>query len=1116
MYICIFLRRHILTQAYNLIRFACVIMLTIISAGIFGHPFSFRKINSGTKADIHALNSGKEQEVFFLTDKIHILEKDTWKKMDFPVEGRIFTFSPVSANDIWFTITQVTSTSLLYHYHDGKLENIRAPFSNFISNIHFVSENSALFAGWADMAVFEKGSFVMLPPIPELQGARKLFSLDVSAFWVLTGNSALFRYDPSGYKSILDKKAVTDFCFTDMQDGYLLSVDELYRVDRTGIKLILKNADLGHIKKIGILQDKTLMMIGDDGLIMLYADGHLSGYDSHCKENLTDLLITNFGDIWICGDRGLLLYSGEKQFPEYVDNNQGFSLHKLITYGINTDDEYGVAMADFNGDDKLDIYAVRIYEQNRLFINNPGSATLHLFTQGFIEEAVKRDASGVINPKTGTSQSELKMGIGAADIDNDGDQDIYLCYLNSINKLLLNKDNDYFRNVSEQDNRACDNMKRSNAAAFADVDNDGDLDLFITNEESSNRLYENNGTGHFTDITATSGLSSTSGGMCASFADVNNDGLPDLCVSFWYPGTKLYFNESGNGRIHFRDVTLSTDLAKAAASKSNAVAFADVNNDGFTDLFVANRNTENKLYMNNGKGLFSDVTEDYFPPENYMSNGAVFADFDLDGFLDLYITNVGENVLYKNINGSYFKDVTADFGAELSGYCTGCVAGDIDNDGDPDLYVANYINGNSNLFLNNTGKKSFVKIKLQGVRSNKDAIGAKIWLYKVTNEKKQYNLAGYREINGGGGYCSVSAKEAIFGVDPDIVYYALVKFPSSSDTLKIDDVVAGKTLIVRELTGFKAFYTESKNQLVRFFKNQENQPEIVKYLLTILLLVMYNFQLRKSTRKIALIRWMASGFIFIIFVFVNQFFFFQWFSTSFFIAPLIVIGLLALLHLFIGRILLRRLAQKEKLELREKLSRDLHDDLASTLGSISIYAETLKGMNEISQPNIKKLPVKIAELSQTAMQSISDIIWMTSPRNDSLQSLISKTSNYMLELLTDNKINFRSRLEIPEIPIHLKENIRNDAFLILKEGLHNIIRHSEAGNVDFFAEINEDFCVIRLKDDGKGLADIGQVMKGSYGNGLVNMHRRAQEAGIEFKIHSREGEGTEIAMKFRI
>jgi signal transduction histidine kinase len=1104
------------TLHLNHFRFLTVILLILSCTYAAGQPLSFRKINSGTKADIRTIIQDNHKEVYFLTDKINVLENDSWKKLDFPVEGKIFTFYPVSAQDIWFTVTQVTSTSVLYHYHKGIIENIRPPFSNFISSIYFISESTALFAGYADMAVLENGSFRMLPPIPARHIVMKLFAEDVLAFWVLSGNGDLFLYDRGIYEKMLGDKTVNDFCFADMQNGYVLASDELYRVDGPDVKLILKNPDLQHVRRMCLMENGTILMAGDKGLILSYSNGLLSHYDLQCAENLTDLIANGSDEVWICGESGRILYSGEKQFAEYAEDDHGFSSHKLIMYGISTDDEYGVAMADFNRDDRTDIYTVRIYEQNRLYINNLSSINLINGRYGFLEEAVKRNANGVIDPESSTEQNELKLGIGVADIDNDNDQDIYLCYLNSVNKLLLNRGNGYFRNVSEQLGRACENMKRSNTAAFSDVDIDGDLDLFVTNEEGSDKLFENNGTGHFTDITAASGLESAGGGMCASFADVNNDGYPDLCVSFWYPSNKLYINESENGKIHFRDATNLTDLANAAPSKSNAVAFADVNNDGFADLFIANRNTANKLYLNDGKGMFTDKTREYFQPENLMSNGAVFADFDLDGYQDLYITNVGENVLYRNIEGRSFSDVTALFGAELSGYCTGCATGDVDNDGDPDLYVANYVNGNSNLFLNNTEKKSFVKFKLHGVRSNRDAIGAKVWLYKVQGEGQQGFLAGYHELNGGSGYGSVSEKVMIFGIEQGAAYYARVKFPSTPDTLRINSILAGATLEIYELTGFAAFYTENGNRIVRFFTDQEKQPEIIKYVLIILLLILYNVKLSRSTRYIALFRWLSSGFILIVFIFVNQFFLFQWLSVSFFIAPVIALGLLAILHLFIGRILLRRLAQKEKLDLREKLSRDLHDDLASTLGSISIYAETLKGMNEPSQSDFKKLSVKIAGLTQSALQSISDIIWMTSPRNDTLQSLISKTSNYMFEILTDNHINFIAAIEIADDPIILKEKIRNDAFLILKEGLHNIIRHAGARNVEFRAELNENVCVIRLKDDGTGIIDSIQFKKGSHGNGLINMRRRALESGIEFNIISAEGAGTEIVMHFKI
>ncbi len=1047
-----------------------------------------------------------------------MFDTDRWKKLDFPVEGKIYSFYAVSPQDIWFTTIPFTSTCLLYHFHDGILQNVSPPFSNYITSMHFVSENKALFAGIVDMAVYENGLFRMLPLSPARNNILSIYGKDLSSFWFLTEKGELFHFERGLYTKVFGNKTVINFCFAGLHEGFLLSGEELFRIDGTGVKLVLKNKDLSRICKMCLLENGTIVMVGDKGLILSYTNGHLSRHPVLCSDNLTDVVASGPENIWICGKNGRLIYSGEKQFPVYTEDNQGFSSHKLSSVGLSSDDEYGVAMADYNGDGKTDIYTARIYEQNRLYINNLASADMFAETYSFSDEIVQRNANGVINPENSTSRNELKLGISVADIDNDNDQDIYLCYLNCSNRLLLNKGNGYFRNVSAQKNRACENMKRSNSSAFADVDNDGDLDLFVANEEGSNRLFENNGTGHFTDITSGSGLGSAGGGMCASFADVNNDGYPDLCVSFWYPSNKLYINETENGKIHFRDVTRFTDLAGATPAKSNAVAFADINNDGFTDLFIANRNTGNKLYLNNGKGLFTDRTLEYFEPGSFMSNGAVFADFDLDGYQDLYITNVGENILYKNIDGRRFSDVTAAFGAELSGYCTGCATGDMDNDGDPDLYVANYINGNSRLFLNITEKKNFVKIKLHGIRSNRDAIGTKVWLYKITGGKHHGILAGYRELNGGSGYSSISEKEMIFGVEQGVPYYALVKFPSTPDTIRVESIVAGKTLEIVELKGFAALYAESSGRISQFFRNQENQPEIMKYVLIILLLIFYNLRQPYSIRTISVFRWLSAGFIFVVFIFVNQFYLYQWFSLLFLIAPLVVIGLLAILHLFIDRILLKRLALKEKIELREKLSRDLHDDLASTLGSISIYAETLKGLIGPSQvrADSNKLPVKIAALTHEALQSISDIIWMTSPRNDSLQSLISKSSNYMLEILTDNKIKFHSSIEIPDDPVILQEKIRNDVFLILKEGLHNTIRHAGAGNVEFSAGVKENLCCICLKDDGIGMDGSKQVTKGSHGNGLPNMRRRALESGIEFDIHFVKGAGTEIVLQFKI
>ncbi len=1032
--------------------------------------------------------------------------------MEFPAEGKIFAFFPVAANDFWFTINQVNYTCMLYHYKDGKTESVKPPFSNHISSINFFSADSALFSSFAELVLYTDGKFSELPPAPVKYVVVKSVASG-SSFYLRTNPGEMFRLRYGKFDQISPEDLVSDFCFDSKGRGYLVTKNQLQLLNGLERTVLLVDSLFSEVKRIVALPDGSLIMVGRKGLVIRYKENKIERMETGITEDLSDLAVGNDGEVWICGDNGRLLYHGLKKFPEYAGNEQGFSSYKLITYGISTDDEYGVALADFNGDDYDEIYAVRIYEQNRLYINDLENYLKVDAFQGFFEESVRRNAHGVVNPDESDDYGDLKLGVAVADIDNDEDQDIYLCYLNSTNKLLLNTGRGYFRNVSEQQNRACLNMNRSNTAAFADIDLDGDLDLFVANEEGSNRLFENNGTGSFADITDGSGLETAMHGMCASFSDFNHDGYPDLCATLWYSNARLYVNETGKGKISFRDISDMTDLAKAPETKNNGINFGDINNDGSDDLLIASRDFGCRLYLNDGNGLFRDQTEKYFTPMKRMANGLALADFDLDGFMDLYLTCVGENVLYKNVEGQYFQDVTSRYGAELSGYSTGCAVGDVDNDGDPDLYVANYVDGNSMLFLNNTGSRSYIKIRLRGVRSNKDAIGTKVWLFE-NHADSGSSLAAYRELRAGEGYGSVNAKEMIFGVDSRSTFTAVVKFPCSADTLRYEGLTPGVVIDINEDEGFTALRLNALAGAERFFLDQEYRPEIIKYLLIIILLLAYNRIQYKKLKKFGFIRWIASLSIFLIFVIVNSFFLYEGLRFSFFTGPLVFVGLLALFHLVTIRMMLRSQLRTEKLELREKLSRDLHDDLASTLGSISIYAGTLNRILEPASSDHKKLTQKITSLTQSALQSISEIIWMTSPRNDTLQSLISKTSNYMLELLTDNRIRFVPDVNIPDEAAVLPDKVRNDTFLILKEGLHNVIRHSGADTVRFVVRTSAARCYITLKDNGVGMP-YGKNSQIS-GNGLMNMKKRAEESGVSFRIHSSPGNGVEILLEFQI
>jgi signal transduction histidine kinase len=1077
-------------------------------------PADFRRINSGTKYDIEALQRDSSGNVYFLSHKAYRLQGESWKDLGFQAEIKINTLNPISEESIWFSGDNYKYTSDVYQFHHGEWKIVKSPLANQITCVTFFSEQEALFGGYRELASFFNGEFRVIHHMPADTSIRKIAGDGIADAWLLYKDGKLYHFNGSIFTRFEFTGAIKDFSVRDGEPDVLLTDEGLYR-NGHGIPEILVEAPVFREmhKFLSIGKDQTLI-IGENGKLAEFYQGRLHLHSLPYPVTLTDVM-KNGNEIWISGKEGLLLYRGDRNLPEYDRVYQGFSAHKPSVYQVPFNNEYGVAMEDVNADGHYDLYTVRISEQNRLLINHLESSG-QVYEVAFSEEALERRATGDLDFPDAPGRLSYQLGLAVADVDNDADQDIYLCYLSHKNRLLLNKGDGFFRNVSGQANRATTDFERSNSAVFADVDLDGDLDLFVANENSTNRLFLGDGTGFFIDVTDVSGVTSVRGGMNASFADLNQDGLPDLCVAFWHGQNKLYLNETRKGNVFFKDITRHTDLALAPPVKSNSVVFADVNNDGNLDLFVANRNDRNRLYLNSGEGVFVERTVDFF--EDYdkiqMSNGAVFADFNLDGFLDLYLSNVGDSKLYMNNGGEQFVETTALYGAELYGYATGSAVGDIDDDGDPDLYVANYLGGDSKLFLNQSGKQSFVKLKFEGILSNRDGIGTKVWLLDESTQR----LTGYRELIQGMGYGSCSAKEMIFGVPGGSGYRAKVKFPSSPDTIYLNGLKPGDSRRVVELGGIQGSYIRARNAVFRFFRDRELHPEFIKTAAVFFLLLI---TLRVFRRKSTLggMTWLLAGLtIFGLFLWLNRYFLYQWPSFPFFIPPLILGVFLVIQALYINRFLLIRRSRLEKQSLREHLARDLHDDLASTLGSISIYSQTLSASDEEPQKQ-RKILDKIGYLAQKALQSTADIIWMTSPRNDSFQDLISKCSAYLTEVLEDGTVQLEQTLEIPDTRITLEETLRNNVFLIFKEAVHNMIRHSQAKEVIFSVQREERLARIMLEDNGTGFdpADGKERPEASGpGYGLSNMKKRAGESGIDLEIRSAPGKGTNIRMSFRI
>jgi hypothetical protein len=259
-------------------------------------------------------------------------------------------------------------------------------------------------------------------------------------------------------------------------------------------------------------------------------------------------------------------------------------------------------------------------------------------------------------------------------------------------------------------------------ACAADYDNDGQEDLYLTNF-GSNVLYHNNGDGTFSDVTEKAGVGFSSWGSSCAFADIDHDGYLDLFVvnyvdfainnnkfcgslveglrSYCHPNVyrglpNVLYRNNGDGT--FTDITLAAGVF-SHAGKGLGIAFGDYNNDGWSDIYVANDSVANFLYRNLGNSTFSEVglSAGVAVDENGLPKagmGTDWGDFDNDGLLDIYVTNLNSqtNTLYRNNGGGLFTDVTWQAGLgeptlPFVGFGTAFL--DYDNDGHLDIVVAN-------------------------------------------------------------------------------------------------------------------------------------------------------------------------------------------------------------------------------------------------------------------------------------------------------------------------------------------------------------------------------------------------------------------------------------------
>ena len=389
----------------------------------------------------------------------------------------------------------------------------------------------------------------------------------------------------------------------------------------------------------------------------------------------------------------------------------------------------GVSFFDFNGDGWDDLCFPSADGDSLLFYHN---------NQGIFEKI-----DGLVLETAATKQ------LLWADIDNDGDKDLFVTNFMAANHLYENDGN---MNLTDITLSASFFLfpDPTYGAAFADYDNDGFLDLYITNRSNgvfdsfTNYLWKNNGNNTFTNVAIQTG---TSDGLkvsfCAGFIDINQNLRPDLYIANDRLAKNSMYLNNGNT---FSDISFSSGTDTVVNAMN--VGAGDYNNDGHLDIYVTNTPGGNVLYKNNGDETFTDMTTSAGVAFNQWSWGGNFFDYDNDGDLDLYVSSEEvedgkANALYENLGDGTFHQTLVDGipGDTLKSF--GNSIGDFNLDGKMDVVVVNAWGDPMLIWENQTDNdNNWLKVKLEGVESNRDGIGSWIELYHDGQKQVRYTQCG--------------------------------------------------------------------------------------------------------------------------------------------------------------------------------------------------------------------------------------------------------------------------------------------------------------------------------------------------------------------------------------
>ena len=1118
-------------------------------------------------------------------------EGNTWQEFypPFPQKKICLDFlKAFSFKNIWVFYRKEDRyyRSDIYHFNGDTWQKIPSQQPYTLTSAGFIDSKRFFATGdWGNLIYFD-GKAVINIPNPGGFSSRiaKVFNSSHFFIWTKVNDSAsehvfwLYEYDKGAWKVMGEvKHLIWASLFLKPDSGYFTTKDGfLFQYSKN---------------KITFVDSFPLFPTGphEDMKVYYWKDEILWSYDIATRERAKIASVPFSCIPTFLGENEFLLqdndntvyYLGKRAIGKPIKKQQIEFI--LYSAGQNPSQHFGVS-SYWNRQKGIDLYFTNLYETNNFYTFEFSKNDV-----GYKDVLLNRQLIGY--EKANVPEDTLDLGVFFADIDNDGDQDAVCAALRGRSLLYENLGDDKFMDITEEMHFPLDG--RFYSVGWNDWNGDGLLDAVGGDITGPLHFLLNEGYFRFRDVTPLTGIPDTLKHYSSALADMDNDGDSDLFLYNVYGLIRYFENEGVQATSKlplFVDVSArSPQLTTRFDFFTQSMAFGDYDNDGDLDLFLANRASPLKLFQNDGHGMFTDMSNETGFNQSVLAYGANWGDLDQDGYLDLFLTTLGSNYVFWNHEGKFFESDSTCLPKNDLGYSMGSVLEDMDRDGDLDIVVANCEISYSRIYLNMLNRNHCIKVGLRGTKSNFFGIGGRVWLYESGHANDLAYLRGFRQVMTNTGYCSSCLPEAYFGVSPEKRYDVVVEFPNGQRVEKLD-LIAGKTCIVQEEA---SLYWKAGRKFAffgKFIYRPKYRLVLLQVVFFILVLLLFNLYIHLKaywpTPHILIFGIsLFSFFIVTMFLFSSARMNLEWFLPIFSTA---IIGIL------LSYIMQRNIAKRYKSERQSELydlMRQFHhnkegmkqvDHLALFLNNISRTTQDVKMResfrNELEtchvltlpmirrlldegkrlglprakvglmETNIKQLYRNISKLLRDFQQP-SSVTFESNQAIDYLASSIKKLKNGILSMrrevemffaidplrvLNDVVVQYPQFMEVSRINLCGEKSLKviipyhelASVFTNLFDNALDSMRHKKDKRIFISVEpLSGQTLAIKIQDFGEGIhPDHHSIIfeesfstKGPSGIGLFNARKYLRRYGGDIELlQSAPDEGAVFQIKLRV